>query len=302
MNHPPVTARALRRGGAEISASLPPLLAAAERLAQTVLPGLHGRRRAGQGDEFWQYRPATDSDELRHVDWRRSAKSDVNFIRQREWQLARTVMFWVDPGASMRYSSDKNTPEKSTRASILTLACAMLLQRGGERFGLIGATPSDDISAGSGDTQILRMTQALEALNTGEADDFASPDLRTLRPNTQLVILSDFLNDPKVFSQAIDQASAAGVTGLTLQILDPAEEAFPWQGRTIFESKSGALRHETLRAIDLRDRYLDRLNARKAQIRDHSTGAGWQHSCHHSDASAATALLWMYQALERRHL
>jgi len=297
---PLVKSSDLRREAAQVSGALPPLLAAAERLATTVLPGVHGRRRAGQGDEFWQYRPATDSDEPCHVDWRRSARSDSKFVRQKEWQLAQSVMFWVDPGSSMHWSSDKNLPEKSTCSAVLALACAMLLQRGGERIGLLGVDHTDTIPASSGGSQIMRMALAFEGMNTQDRPDFGTPDLTTLRPNTQLVMLSDFLGDPTPLQQVLAQAGAASVNGMMLQVLDPAEEAFPWQGRTIFESKSGALRHETLRAGDLRDRYLGRLAARKALIQDQAKRAGWQYQCHHSNTAAAGVLLWMYQALERR--
>ncbi|MGB0901906.1 DUF58 domain-containing protein [Halocynthiibacter sp.] len=296
-----LAARILRRDAAGLAADFPPLLAAAERLAQTVLPGIHGRRRAGLGDEFWQYRPAIDSDEPRYIDWRRSAKSDGNFIRQKEWQLAQTVMFMVDPAASMQYSSDKKIPEKSTYSAILALACAMLLQRGGERFGLLGTSVADFISAGRGDTQILRLAQGIEAMFRRDEPDFTTPDLSLLRADTQLVLISDFLGDPTALRDVISQASAQGVTGAIVQVLDPAEEAFPWQGRTVFESKTGALRHETLRAGDLRARYQDRLMERKAAIQDIARQAGWHYKCHHSDQPAASALLWMYQALERRH-
>ena len=68
----------LRRNAEELAAPLPPLLAAAEHLAMTVLLGEHGRRRSGIGDEFWQYRPVRPGDEARMIDWRRSARSDAS--------------------------------------------------------------------------------------------------------------------------------------------------------------------------------------------------------------------------------
>ncbi len=289
------TALTLRRDAAGAAAGLPALLAAAERLAQTVMPGVHGRRRAGQGDEFWQYRPATETDAPRHIDWRRSAKSDGNFIRQKEWQLAQSVMFLVDPGASMRWASHKDLPQKSHRAAVLALACSMLLQRGGERFGLIGP---EAILPRTGEVQIMRMAQALSP-TIDAPQDFTTYDLTSLRPDTQLVMISDFLGDPSAFTRAADQAAGLGARGVFLQILDPAEEAFPWRGRTIFQSVTGGMEHETRKADDLRDRYLERLNARKDTLQDLARRTGWQYHCHHSDAPAASALLWLYQALER---
>ena len=49
-------AAAEARRAEALGARLPPLLVAAERVAATVAQGVHGRRRVGQGDSFWQFR------------------------------------------------------------------------------------------------------------------------------------------------------------------------------------------------------------------------------------------------------
>ena len=56
------TPESLRSRSEVVAASLPPLMADAQHLAATVLLGVHGRKRAGTGDEFWQYRPAEQGD------------------------------------------------------------------------------------------------------------------------------------------------------------------------------------------------------------------------------------------------
>ena len=119
---PSLTGPALRRAAHELAAPLPPLLAEAEHLASTVMMGDHGRRRAGLGDTFWQFRPAEGHDETRDIDWRRSAMSDVQFVRQKEWQVAQTVVFWVDRAASMSFTSLKQGPTKAHRAAVIALA------------------------------------------------------------------------------------------------------------------------------------------------------------------------------------
>ena len=91
----------LREGAETLAGGLPPLLAAAEQLAATVLLGPHGRRRSGMGEEFWQYRPAMASDEARLIDWRRSARDDRLYVREREWEAAHNVWLWIDRSASM---------------------------------------------------------------------------------------------------------------------------------------------------------------------------------------------------------
>ncbi len=284
------TVPSLRPRAEAEAARLPPLLARAERLARTVLMGEHGRRRAGAGDDFWQYRPVQAGDSRTMIDWRRSARSDTQFVRQREWQVAQSVMLWVDPAASMRFASEAALPEKADRARLLALAIALLLDRGGERVGLTGGA----LPPRRGGAQIARLCEAL----TQDSDaEYASPDMSGLVPHGRALLISDFLGDPAPVRAALTAAADRGVRGVLCQVLDPAEEAFPYRGRTIFESMGGGLRHETLKAADLRPRYLERLAARKDELARLAAATGWTHGCHHTDTSAQSALLWLFRAI-----
>ena len=287
-------ALALRQRSEEEAALLPALLARAEKLAGTVLLGEHGRRRAGLGDDFWQYRPLQQGDSPRSIDWRRSARSDGQFVREREWQIAQSVMLWLDQGASMRFSSDRNLPSKAERARLLTLSAAILLLRGGERVGLTGWS----LPPRRGNEQVLRLA---EAFTTDSAEDYAAPEARGMLPHARAMFVSDFLADLAPVEAALTKAADRGVRGVLLQVLDPSEEAFPFQGRTIFESVGKSMRHETLKAGDLRTRYLDRLAERKARLEYLCRLTGWQYRCHHTDASAQSALLWVYRAMDGGH-
>lgn len=287
MNQPLI----LRERAETEAARLPALLARAEHLAGTVLLGEHGRRRAGLGDDFWQYRPAQAGDSRRLIDHRRSAMGDVQFVREREWQIAQSVMLWVDQGASMRFSSDANIAQKIERARLLALAIAILLIRGGERVGLTGTT----LPPRRGNNQIYRLA---EAFTVDTDEDYAAPEHRAMIPHARAVFISDFLGDLSDVTLALTKAADRGVRGVLLQVLDPSEEAFPFQGRTIFESVGGTMSHETLKANDLRDRYLDRLANRKAELAQLTQATGWQLGLHHTGDSAQSALLWLYRALD----
>ena len=282
----------LRARAETLGQSLPPLLAEAEHLAATVILGDHGRRRAGMGDEFWQYRPAHAGDSARMIDWRRSARSDAHFVREREWQAAQTVTLWVDDARSMGFTGDPKTrAPKADRARLLALAVAVLLLRGGERVGLAGA----EHPPRSGRAQIDRLALAL----AGEgADDYGVPDATGMVAHGRAVFLSDFLGEIGAVEAAMAVASDRGVRGALVQVLDPAEEEFPFDGRTIFESMGGGLRHETLKAGELRSRYLARLVDRKARLADLCRAAGWHFFTHHTGGPAQAALLWLYRALE----
>lgn len=283
----------LRTRAEGLAAALPPLLAQADHLASTVLLGEHGRRRAGMGDEFWQYRPITQGDEAREIDWRRSARSDVHYIRQKEWQAAQSVVLWVDGSRSMGFSGDKSRPAKSDRARLLALALSVLLIRAGERVGLsnLGSPPR------AGQIQLVRLAEAL----SGELsqDDYGTPETPGLPAHARAVFLSDFMGGMEAIETALGKATQRGVTGVLYQILDPAEEDFPFAGRTVFESMGGTLRHETLKADELKARYLERLAERKDRLEQLARLSGWLYQCHHTGDSAQNALLWLYSALER---
>ena len=286
----------LRQEAETLAGPLPPLLAAAEHLAASVLTGEHGRRRAGQGDQFWQYRPSHAGDEARMIDWRRSGRADdALFVREKEWQAAQSVMLWLDAGQSMEFSSRKDVPSKADTARRLALALSVLLVRGGERVGLSNA----GLPPRTGQVQLLRLTDALAA--EAEGGEYAAPELRGIPGRSRAVFFSDFLGDLSAVEAALTQAADRGVAGALVQVLDPEEEAFPFDGRTIFESIGGTMAHETLKAGDLRDRYLERLAARKAALSALARTTGWQYLCHHTDRPAASALLWLYSALERVH-
>lgn len=286
-------ATGLRRDAEALAQPFPPLLAAAEHLAASVLLGEHGRRRAGMGDEFWQYRASMPGDERRMVDWRRSAKSDSEFVREKEWQAAQSVMIWVDPARSMGFTSGKQ-PEKGHVARVLALAASVLLIRAGERVGLTSMVAPPR----SGQLQLLRLAAAL---SEDSDEEYGAPELRGILHHSRAVFVSDFLGDLAPIETALTKAADRDVKGAILQVLDPAEEAFPFDGRTIFESMGGTISHETLKAGDLRGRYLDRLAERKARLSDLARRTGWQYHLHHSDHASSSALLWLHGALGRVH-
>ena len=279
----------LRTEGEDLASALPPLLAEAEHLASTVIVGDHGRRRAGMGDTFWQYRQAANHDEARAIDWRRSARSDTTFVQEKEWQIAQSVTIWVDASAAMSFNSHDES--KAHRARIIALATAILLNRGGERIGMPG------LPHRRGSVQVAAIA---DRLSQDENTDYGHPDAREMQPHSRALFVSDFLGDMDKIEDALTRAADRGVRGALLQVLDPQEENFPFDGRTIFQSMTGALEHETLKAGDLRDKYLARLAARKDRLAHLARTTGWQFSTHHTNASAAQALMWIYHALARR--
>ena len=162
-----------------LGARLPPLLVAADRVASTVAQGVHGRRRVGQGDSFWQFRRFVSGDPLSRIDWRQSAKSgrgapDGWFIRETEWEAAQTVCLWRDASASMRWRSRQVPMEKRDRANLLLLSLASLLLRGGERVMMM-QQDARSVTSRSG------LDRLVAALETADDDGGLPPEVRLPR-------------------------------------------------------------------------------------------------------------------------
>ncbi|MEM9145196.1 MAG: DUF58 domain-containing protein [Pseudomonadota bacterium] len=289
-NRPGDRAAWLRRDAEKISGSLPPLLVEAEQLARSLMPGVHGRRRPGPGETFWQYRPAHPGDTLAQIDWRRSGRSDRLFIRQMEWEAAETVLIWADRSAAMEFQAAAPR-SKAERAALLSLALGVLLARGDERFGLLGTEAEPPAT---GQTQLLRMASILTTAPETRLDHAPVPQIHLPRVS-RVVYLSDFLGPEETIFPAFASASGRGIGGVILQILDPAEEEFPFAGRTRFESMTRTVRYDAEQASSLRQAYIRRLAARREQLA--RAGRGWQFITHSTDESPRRALLALYRAL-----
>ncbi|TIV81518.1 MAG: DUF58 domain-containing protein, partial [Mesorhizobium sp.] len=180
---PVATRDALARG--RLRASLvPDLLVEARRIVNTVIAGWHGRRKRGIGENFWQFRPYVEGDSSR-IDWRRSARDDHTYVRDREWEAAHTVWLWADPSPSMLYKSAGAGVSKESRALVLALALAELLSRSGERIAWPGLT--DPFTARNGAERIAAQLSHAAALP-------AKPDLSAIRRFCDIVLVSDFLD------------------------------------------------------------------------------------------------------------
>jgi uncharacterized protein (DUF58 family) len=277
-----------------LAAALPPLLVEAERVAATVAPGLHGRRRAGVGETFWQYRRYEAGDMPRSIDWRRSARADPVFVRELEWEAAQTVWLAVDGSGSMDYASARGLPTKADRAALLALALAVMLDRGGERFALLDADPGRALPPGGGRLALRRLAEALERPAMYGA---AMPSALSAARYGHAVWIGDLLAPLDETAALVGGLAGRGVRGCLVQVLDPAEEVFPFRGRLRVEGLEAEGEVLLDRAEDLRAAYVERLRDHRAGLEALARSADWRFLVHHTDQSAAPLLLALYQAL-----
>jgi len=271
----------------KLAARVPRLILEARRVAATVIHGLHGRRRAGRGENFWQYRRFMSGEPASQIDWRRSARDDHLYVREREWEASHTIWLWADRSPSMEFSSNLTEWSKLDRALVVSFALADVLVEGGERVGIPGLMrPTANRSI------IEKMAQVI-VHDTGERPSL--PPNFAPAPFSEVLLLSDLWSPVAEFRQTIGQLAANGARGHVVQVVDPAEESFPYAGRVEFIEPEGAGSVTAGRAETWRNDYQRLLANHRAALRAECDQFGWSFTVHRTDRGP-TELLFAIHA------
>lgn len=258
----------------------------------TVAQGVHGRRRVGLGDAFWQFRQYEPGDPTNRIDWRQTAKRDRVFVRETEWEASESIWLWRDTSRSMRWHSRPSLPEKAERADLLTLALMALLIRGGERVALLG----EDLRPSTGRNSLGRFALRI-ARGDGRNRDRGIPPPADLPRHAQVVLIGDFLAPLAEIDAAIRAIAARGVKGHIVHLYDPAEETLPFEGRTRFEGLEDDGELLIQRVESVRTQYATVFADHHAGLADIARAVGWNFLTHVTERPPEAALLTLYQAL-----
>ncbi len=267
---------------------VPDCLVEAKRIANTVIAGWHGRRKRGIGENFWQFRPYTDGESLSRIDWRRSARDDHTYIRDREWEAAHTIWLWADMSPSMMYKSSFGNVSKESRALVIMLALAEILARSGERVGCPGVM--EPVSARNAAERLA--TALMHAPLAG-----GLPDTAMIRGWSDLVLIGDFLDEAQAVMARIGPLARRGLRGHVIEIADPAEEVFPYSGRTEFTDPETGSKLTSGRAESLREAYTNAYLSRRAGLGEALRHLGWTFVSHRTDHLASEALVAVHMYL-----
>jgi uncharacterized protein (DUF58 family) len=283
-----------QRRAIELAERFPRLCVSAREAAASVMHGVHGRRRAGTGETFWQFRPFISGESACRIDWRRSAKDERLYVREREWEAAHMVFIWIDRSPSMWFASELALQSKIDRALVLGLAAADLLVDGGERAGLLGLMPALAVR-----DIIERFAEVLIAEENRErgAPEELPPEL-SLPRGAHVILIGDFLAHPAEISETIAHIGANGARGHLVMIADPVEETFPFEGNTEFIDVDSRARLRAGRAETFRETYIERLALHRDAIGAAARRRGWSLSLHRTDRPATEALLALRAQLD----
>jgi uncharacterized protein (DUF58 family) len=277
-------------GAARVLAdTMPRLILEARRVAATVIHGLHGRRRAGPGENFWQYRRFMSGEPAQNVDWRRSARDDHLYVREREWEASHTVWIWPDRSPSMAFASALVTDSKLERGLVVAFALAEVLVQGGERVGVPGLlrpTASNNV-----------IEKIAEVILHDSAERASLPPNFAPSPLSEIVMLSDLWSPIGEVQKTIAQLSATGAHGHVVQIVDPAEESFPYSGRIEFIEPEGAGSVTAGRAESWRNDYQGLVARHRGAIRAEADRLGWSFAIHRTDRPASELLLVLHSRM-----
>lgn len=270
------------------AAMIPDLLVEAQRVVNTVMTGWHGRRKRGVGENFWQFRPYVQGEQLSQIDWRRSARDDHTYVRDREWESAHTVWLWSDFSASMLYRSHLSQTSKEARALVILLAMAELLSRSGERIAFPGLL--QPFAARNG-------AEKLAAALMHQTQSPTQPQLDQIGRFSEVVLISDFLQPVPDITAVLEQLARRGVRAHLVEIADPAEETFPYVGRTEFRDPETGNTLLAGRAENYADDYRRLYEARRQELKDFCKRLGWSFTTHRTDRPTSQALAHMHAIL-----
>lgn len=255
--------------------------------ADVIHPGSAGRKRAGSGEDFWQYRHYAQTDAADRIDWRRSARGDDYFVRETELETARTLLFWLDPSAGFDWTGDTSRITKADRARAIMLAFGIVAAKAGERVGVLNAGRKASLGKSAAD----RLAEDLLGANdTG---------LGAPRSTAMAIVASDFYDPIEQWQARLTPLAARCTSGILLAVSDPVEHTFPYSGRTRFSRPGAALERLFGRAETVREHYLDRLASHNRALERLATDMGWALVRHRTDMPALRGAAALQFALEQ---
>ena len=278
------------RADAEAIARQLPGLTLSAAAADVIHPGAAGRRRAGSGEQFWQYRRYAQTDAADRIDWRRSARGDEYFVRETELETARTILFWSDPHAGFDWSGETSRETKATRAKVLMLALGTVLAKSGERVGVLGSGRTPSLGKGAAD----RLAEGLIKSATGTPTDALMPP----KSSALAVIASDFYDPIATWQARLMPLATKCKDGVLLAISDPIEHDFPYTGRTKFTRPGTGLDRIFGRAETVRGDYLARFKAHELALAHLAASMGWAVVKHRTDTPAIRGAAALQLALQ----
>lgn len=228
-----------------------------ELAARLVVEGLRtGAERSpflGGGAEFQQHRPYQIGDDIKHVDWKASARHDRLLTRQLRETTNATVLMVLDTSASMAFPDGAHGKFRSAQVAAAALAWLVIEQ--GHAVGVLTTAPDGSSPDGTRLVYVAPRTgrahrRAVLAVLARLQPAASWPAVQTvrrasalLRRRSVLVVMSDFYDDEDAVRRALAEAARRGHDVRQWQFVAPEERALTGVGvQELEDLETGARR------------------------------------------------------------
>ena len=213
----------------------------APRAVKSQLNGAERTRFRGRGMDFEEVRLYQAGDDVRSIDWRVTARTQVPHTKLYREERERPVYIFVDQRASLFFGSQHCF--KSVLATHIGSNIAWAALNNGDRIGglVFGDNNQRDIKPRRSKHAVLELLHQLHEFNHQLNSPIASPDAKTLvsvlsdarriaKPGCALFIVSDFHDyDQFCEQQLFELARHTDVT--LIHVFDPLEQALKSNAR-----------------------------------------------------------------------
>ena len=274
----------MRLKAEDLSSQISSLHIKADRIANTIWEGMHNRNKDGVGDNFWQFRKYEYGDPAHLIDWKKTAKSNETFIQEKELQTLQNFFIWRDTSKSMNFSSSGKLDTKLYRANLLTLVLTIILSKSGENIALNGL-----------DSKLLKGKDAVNFISNQITEKvnnnyLSVPNLNDIKNNSNAILIGDFLNDIKETEKTINNLANRGVNGIIINVLDPAEQKFPFKGRINFNGLEKEKNILIGKAESVRSNYKKAINRHLEKLEKLTASYSWKYLLDASDEEPSNAV------------
>ena len=261
----------------ELMARVSQIQVRTHRLVNDVLSGAYRSSFRGSGVEFDEVRLYQPGDDVRSIDWLRTAKTGEPYIKTYVEERELTLVFLVDTSLSMDFGS-----RDWTKREVAAAFCALLAfvaQRHQDRVGLclFGATTGVHLPPRKGAGAVARVVREVIAAPPTHGGTNLTEVLelqaRTLRRRSLLFVVSDFLG---LDQGAADVMSRLGLRHdvVAVQVVDPLERNLPKAGSLwLADIETGARKDFDTRSAKVRESWKAAWTQREIALRELLTRA-----------------------------
>lgn len=284
----------MREKAENIAANIPNLALRANKIAESILTGLHNKKKVGPGESFWQFRKYEHGDPAQLIDWHRTAKTNELFIQERELETVQNVDLWRDTSASMHYSSNENIETKIDRANLIIMALSIILAKSGENISLNGHKQKP--LRGRAATDFI----AREIHKKVKNSFIENPNFSSIKNNSHVIVIGDFLNPISQIEESLKKLTDKNTQGCFVHISDPSEHLLPFKGRVNFKSLEDTNSILIGNVESIKKDYLYKINSHYKKLRDLVFSYSWQYISHITSNLPEEAVRNLFLSLAQR--